>query len=172
MTATIGPNPLGFLNGLVQVTGYTDSVRGELGAAQPSGLYVVARSAGLTWWTGSSYEATTINNATILDRNGDTTYTASMPPGLLTMSWPTADGSTVTAVGSLKVRPTVSTWVAPPDGQCVTTACRLTVSQPSVTVSVVYHVVNAIFGVDYSFIVTTDLGSVRSAVEYKAAPHV
>ena len=171
MTATIGPNPLGFLNGLVQVTGYTDSVRGELGAAQPSGLYVVARSAGLTWWTGSSYEATTINNATILDRNGDTTYTASMPPGLLTMSWPTADGSTVTAVGSLKVRPKVSTSVGLDPG-CVTTACRLTVSQPSVTVSVVYHVVNAIAGVDYSFIVTTDLGSVRSAVEYKAAPHV
>jgi len=92
-------------------------------------------------------------------------------PGLLTMSWPTTDGSTVTAVGSLTVQPTVSTLVAT-DPQCVTTACRLTVSQPSVTVSVLYHVVNASAGVDYSFIVTTDLGSVRSAVEYKAAPHV
>jgi len=59
-----------------------------------------------------------------------------------------------------------------PDSQCVATACRRTVSQSSVTVSVLYHVVNASAGLNYSFIVTTDLGSVRSAVEYKAAPHV
>ena len=166
ISAIIGPQSGALTNGLVQVNGYSDSVRGELGASQLSVTPTVTRSATVSYWTGTAYSA-------------PVTYTASqsftlagdphVSTGPLTMSWTTVDGSTVTAVGSLSITPTVVTRIAT-DPTCVVTACRLSTTQPSVTVSVLYHVVNAGLGINYSFIVTTDLGSSRSSVEYKAAP--
>lgn len=111
----------------------------------------------------------TITASSSLAVAGDSHYAGGPTTSPLTTFWTTTDGSTVTAVGSLSITPAVVTRVAT-DPTCITTACRLSTTQPSVTVSVVYHVVNAGFGVNYSFIVTTDLGSSRSSVEYKAAP--
>lgn len=170
ISATIGPQSGALTNGLVQVTAYSDSVRGELGASQLNVAPTAGRSATVSYWTGSAYSApVTITAASSLAIAGDSHYAGGPPPGPLTMFWTTADGSTVTAVGSLGIAPTVVSRVAT-DPTCVVTACRLDSTQPSVTVSVVYHVVNVGLGVDYSFIVTTNLGSSRSSVEYKAAP--
>lgn len=170
ISATIGPQAGALTNGLVQVTGYTDSVRGELGASQLNVAPTTGRSATVSYWTGSAYSSpVTITSSSSLSVAGDSHYAGGPPSTPLTMFWTTADGSTVTAVGSLSISPTVVTRVAT-DPTCVVTACRLSTTQPSVTVSVLYHVVNAGLGINYSFIVTTDLGSSRSSVEYKAAP--
>lgn len=170
VSATVGPTSGSTTNGLVQVTGYSDSIRSELGASQLNVSPTASRSASVSYWTGTGYSTpVTITASTTLSVAGDSHYAGGPPTGPLTASWTAADGSVVTAVGSVSISPTVVTRVAT-DPSCVVSACRLTSTQPSVTVSVVYHVSNAALGVGYSFIVTTDLGSSRSTVEYKAAP--
>lgn len=141
-------------SGLVEITGYSDSALSEYGTSSLSKTETVTRGGTLKYWNGTSYTSLTLTPSL--------NATASTPG----VSW-TNGTSKVSAWASVEVHP-YSAVRTNTDTSCATANCSLAVNVTSVTVSVLYEVTDA--SGTSAFTVTTDLGSVRSASSYKAAP--
>jgi len=139
---------------LVQITGFSDSVRVEHGVGKGAVAPVTSRSGTLSYWNGSTMAT--------LSLGPTSSATANLGEVVRTF------GSTeVRARGTITVHP-AATLRSGDDAQCVTDGCSVATEMPSVTVSIIYTVV--VDGEEHEIIVGTDLGSVRAVAKFKAAP--
>lgn len=148
-------------SGLVTISGYGDSSLSEYGPSSLSSAPVATRTGTISYWNGSGYTnlaLTTSTNVTITP----TSAGSSIPQ----VTW-TSGGTSLTARATLTVRP-VSTVRTNPSAACTTDACQVTSAGASVTVSVTYTLTDA--SGTSTFMVTTDLGGLRTLTGYKAAP--
>ncbi|MFN8077499.1 MAG: prepilin-type N-terminal cleavage/methylation domain-containing protein [Kineosporiaceae bacterium] len=149
-------------SGLVSVSSYSDSTLSEYGPSSLSATPSVTRTGTISYWNGSGYTnlpLTTGTNTTITPTSSGTSIPA--------VTWTNGSGTTLVAKATITVRQ-VSSVRTNPSAACTTDACQLTSDVSSVTVSVTYTLTDAT-GTS-TFMVSTDLGSIRSVAGYKAAP--
>jgi len=139
---------------LVQLTGFSDSVRVEHGVGKGGVNPVTSRSGNLTYWNGSTMATLSLStsSATSVDI-----------PEVRRMIGTTE----IIASGAITVRPAATVRLGA-DPACAAEGCGVTAEMPSVTVSLTYTILGE--GDPHTVAVGFDLGSVRAMAKYKAAP--
>ena len=141
--------------GIVQITGYSDTLMVQRGTSQLGALPAVTRNGQIKYWNGSGYSAP-------LTLNVLTSQTLTAIPVL---TW-TGGGYTVTAATTVSItRPATTTTGTDP--LCKADSCSINADTGSVTISVTYTVSGA---ASFAFVAVTSLGTTRASAAFKAAP--
>ncbi len=138
-------------DGLVKVTGYTESVLAQRGVSQSDTDPVATRSGTVSWWTGAGgYDSFSISAST---SRSETTET---------VQW-TSGAYVVTAVAGVSVSAAnIDEQGSDPD--CEDEACTATVDGGSISVVVTYTIEHG--STEYSLTTTTVLGGMRASATY------
>ena len=145
-------------DGMVKLTGYVDTVNTELSASTTGSTPTGTRTGTLRYRTSTGYADLALSpttSTTITLPNQTATYTGG------------TGGVRIDVAGSVVVTPLTPKSTVP-DAACAA-ACLKEAVMPSMTVTLTYTVRVGATVVD-SFDVVTDLGALRAASTYKAAP--
>ena len=142
-------------NGLVRLTGYTDSVRVERGKLQPVPAATRTRAGSLQYWNGTGYSTVTLGATT------SGTYTGAAT------TW-TSGGWTVEATPTVTITPAMSIASNVDPVKCTGEGCSIDADTGSVTVSVRWRVSGGATNV--AFVSATTLGTSQASAAYRAAP--
>ena len=154
-------------NGLVVISGYSDSAKVARGVNQTGANAWVTRGASISYWTGSSYVNLPVTDGT----------TALVPLGdpddpVIPMAvWTLGDGTTVTAVGEIVVTGSDITQdgSAPCKG---TDVCTGAAENGSITVTISYAVAPADGTTPWVLTVKTTINGSTASASFKESPSV
>jgi|GEM_PF-393098 len=145
-------------NGIVRITGYTDSVMAQRGVNQKNTAASLTRTGTVSYWNGSTYANVALGAGTSAG------YTTG------TVEWESANIK-VTATGRVTITPSQQASVYT-DATCKNTACEVNASNGNITVAIQYLITPKSGAVDpFVISVTTQINGSSAAATFTESPN-